>query len=136
MRLRLFRATKLQFKYLMLVVISMLVPTLIVGSCLYYFIFTIMAEQLGIPEAIAINLIPVLNKINFMLITGLIPLFILLFLWGLILSHRFSGPLERVEKDLDKILEGDTSIRFKVREKDDISGIVGKLNKLIERLKP
>lgn len=136
MRIRLFRATKLQFRYLMLVVISMLVPTLIVGSCLYYFIFTIMAEQLGIPEAIAINLMPVLNKINFMLIAGLIPLFMLLFLWGLILSHRFSGPLERVEKDLDKILEGDTSIRFKVREKDDIKGIVDKLNKLIERLKP
>lgn len=135
MRTRLFRGTKLQFKYLMLVVISMLVPTLIVGSCLYYFIFTIMAEQLGIPEAIAINLIPVLEKINFMLITGLIPLFILLFLWGLILSHRFSGPLERIEKDLDKILEGDTSIRFKVREKDDIRSIVDKLNKLIERLR-
>ena len=136
MRIRLFRATRLQFRYLMLVVISMLVPTVIVGSCLYYFIFTIMAEQLGIPEAIAINLMPVLEKINFMLITGLIPLFILLFLWGLILSHRFSGPLERVEKDLDKILDGDTSIRFKVREKDDIRGIVDKLNKLIERLKP
>ncbi len=135
MRIRLFRGTKLQFRYLMLVIISMLVPTLIVGSCLYYFIFTIMAEQLGIPEAIAINLIPVLNKINFMLIAGLIPLFILLFLWGLILSHRFSGPLERVERDLDKILEGDTSVRFKVREKDDIRGIVDKLNKLIERLK-
>ena len=136
MRIRFFRGSKLQFRYLMLVIISMLVPTLIVGSCLYYFIFTIMAEQLGIPEAIAINLIPVLKKINFMLITGLIPLFLLLFLWGLILSHRFSGPLERVEKDLDKILEGDTSIRFKVREKDDIKGIVDKLNKLIERLKP
>ncbi|MCK4463592.1 MAG: hypothetical protein KAU58_04710, partial [Candidatus Omnitrophica bacterium] len=100
MRIRLFRGSKLQFRYLMLVIISMLVPTLIVGSCLYYFIFTIMAEQLGIPEAIAINLIPVLKKINFMLITGLIPLFLLLFSWGLILSHRFSGPLERVEKDL------------------------------------
>ena len=136
MRIRLFRGSKLQFRYLMLVIISMLVPTLIVGSCLYYFIFTIMAEQLGIPEAIAINLIPVLKKINFMLITGLIPLFLLLFSWGLILSHRFSGPLERVEKDLDKILEGDTSIRFKVREKDDIKNIVDKLNKLIERLKP
>jgi nitrogen fixation/metabolism regulation signal transduction histidine kinase len=71
-----------------------------------------------------------------MLIAGLIPLFILLFLWGLILSHRFSGPLERVERDLDKILEGDASVRFKVREKDDIRGIVDKLNKLIERLKP
>ena len=135
MRINLFTKHKLQLRYLTLIIIAMTVPALIVGSCLYYFIFTIMAEQLGIPEAIAINLMPVLKKINFMLIAGLVPLFILLFLWGLRLSHRFSGPLERIEKDLDKILEGDTSIRFKVREKDDIRNIVDKLNKLIEKLK-
>ncbi len=135
MRFNLFTRSPLQFRYLILIIIAMTLPALIVGICLYYFIFTIMAEQLGIPEAIAINLIPVLNKINFMLIAGLIPLFMLLFLWGLRLSHRFSGPLERIEKDLDKILEGDTSTRFKVREKDDIGNIVDKLNKLLEKLK-
>ncbi|NQT21842.1 MAG: methyl-accepting chemotaxis protein [Candidatus Omnitrophica bacterium] len=51
------------------------------------------------------------------------------------LSHRFAGPLERVEEDLDKILEGDYSVRFKVREKDDIKNIVNKLNRLLEKFK-
>ena len=136
MRFNLFTKSPLQFKYLMLIIIAMLVPTLIMGSYLYYFIFTIMAEQLAIPEIIAINLIPVLNKVNVMLIVSLIPLFILLFLWGLIVSHRFAGPLERIEKDIDKILEGDTSVRFKVRDKDDMKSIVDKLNKLLDKLKP
>jgi len=113
----------------------MIVPALIVGSCLYYFIFTVMAEQLAIPESIAMNLIPVLKKINTMLVVGLIPLFVLLFLWGLMLSHRFAGPLKRVEDDLDKILEGDYSVRFKVRENDDMKNIINKLNRLLERLK-
>ena len=135
MRFNLFTKSAVQFRYLILIIIAMTVPTILVGSCLYYFIFSVMAEQLGIPEAIAMNLMPVLNRINLMLLIGLPPLFILLFIWGLILSHRFAGPIERIEKDLDKILKGDYSIRFKVREKDDIKNAVNKLNKLLERMK-
>ena len=88
MRRNLFTARTVQARYLILIIIAMIVPALIVGSCLYYFIFTVMAEQLAIPESIAMNLIPVLKKINTMLVVGLIPLFVLLFLWGLMLSHR------------------------------------------------
>jgi len=135
MRRNLFTARTVQARYLILIIIAMIVPALIVGSCLYYFIFTVMAEQLAIPESIAMNLIPVLKKINTMLVVGLVPLFVLLFLWGLMLSHRFAGPLERVEEDLDKILEGDYSVRFKVRKKDDIKNIVNKLNRLLEKFK-
>lgn len=135
MRINLFTKNPLQLRYLLLIIMAMIVPALVVGSCLYYFIFTVMAEQLAIPEAIAINLIPVLYKVNFILVIGLVPLFILLFLWGLILSHRFVGPLQRIEKELDKILEGDTSIRFKVRDKDDIKSIVDKLNIVLEKFK-
>lgn len=134
MRFHLFTRSILQFRYLVLIIIAMTVPTFIVGSCLYYFIFTIMAEQLGIPEAIAINLLPVLKKINFMLVIGLIPLFILLLLWGLILSHRFAGPIMRIERDLDRILEGNYSIRLKVRKNDDIKGIIDRLNRLLEKI--
>ena len=134
MRFKLFNRTTLQFKYMLLVVIAMIVPTILVGSFLYYFIFTMTAEQMGIPEVIAINLIPVLEKINFMLVLGLFPMFILIYLWGLMLSNRFCGPLRRVEADLDKILEGDLSVRFKVREKDDIKSIVDKLNTVLDRV--
>jgi len=135
MRRNLFTARTVQARYLILIIVAMIVPALIVGSCLYYFIFTVMAEQLAIPESIAMNLIPVLKKINTMLVVGLIPLFVLLFLWGIMLSHRFAGPLKRVEDDLDKILEGDYSVRFKVRENDDMKNIINKLNRLLERLK-
>ena len=135
MRINLFTKNRLQLKYLMLIVVAMLVPSLLVGSCLYYFIFTVMAEQLAIPESIAMNLIPVLDKINAILVVGLIPLFILLFIWGLILSHRFLGPIERLERDLDKILAGDLSVRLKVRDKDDLKDIIDKLNKVLDKIR-
>jgi len=134
MRFNLFSKKILQFKYLFIIVVAMVIPALVVGSFLYYFIFTLTAEQIGIPEAVAANLLPVVQKINYLLIMGLVPLFALLFFWGLVLSHRFCGPLERIEEDVNKILEGDYSVRFRVREQDDIKGIVSKLNQVMDIL--
>lgn len=112
----------------------MVVPALVVGSFLYYFIFTITADQIGMPEAVASTLIPVVQRINYIMFIGLLPLGVLFFIWGVILSHRFCGPLERIEADLDKLLEGNYSVRFKVRKNDDIHTIVAKLNKLLDNL--
>ncbi|MDD4203108.1 MAG: hypothetical protein PHQ52_06545 [Candidatus Omnitrophica bacterium] len=134
MRIKLFSKGSLQFRYMMLVVVAMVVPTILVGSFLYYYIFTSTANQIGIPEVIAINLIPVLKRVNLMLVVGLFPMFILIYTWGLILSNRFCGPLRRIEEDVDKILEGNYSIRFRVRERDDIKTVVDKLNALLDTI--
>lgn len=71
----------------------MIAPLLFIGGCMYYLIFTIMAEQLGIPESIAYNLFPVIKKINLILLVGLPPIFAILLAWGIALSHRFVGPM-------------------------------------------
>ncbi len=140
MRARFFRTryltgSRIQLRYLALLMISMLVPLLFVGGCLYYLIFTIMAEQLGIPEYIAYNLLPVVRKINIMLLIGVPPLFLLLIAWGMIVSHRFAGPLERLEKELKRILEhGDYKSRVKLRKNDDIRTIADEINKLIDKV--
>ena len=91
-------------------------------------------ETKGIPEAIVMNLMPVIEKINVLLLASLLPLFGMLIFWGALLSHRFCGPLERVEKGLDRILKGNYSIRFRVRKNDDIQGIVEKLNRILDIL--
>lgn len=134
LRFNVFSRKFIQFKYLMIIILAMVVPALVVGSFLYYFIFTITADQIGMPEAVASTLIPVVQRINYIMFIGLLPLGVLFFIWGVILSHRFCGPLERIEADLDKLLEGNYSVRFKVRKNDDIHSIVAKLNKLLDNL--
>ena len=125
----------IQLKYLGLLMVSMFIPLIFLGGCLYYLIFTIMAEQLGIPEYIAYNLTPVIKKMNFILLVGIPPLFLLLLLWGIILSHRFAGPIERLEKELKKMGEdGDHSRRIRLRKHDDIRPIAEAINKLMEKL--
>jgi len=134
MRFRFILKNPLQRKYFLLILFSILIPLFIVGGCLYYLVFQIMAEQLAIPESIAYNLIPVLQKINFLLIVGLPPIVVLLFIWGVMLTHRLMGPLERLEDDLKKISEGDYSIRLKLRKDDDLKPIADAVNRIIDRL--
>lgn len=122
-------------KYLGLLLFSMVVPLIFVGGCLYYLIFNIMAEQIGIPEYIARNMFPVIGKVNTILLIGLPPLFALLILWGIILSHRFAGPVERLEAELKKITEHDHySHRVRVRRSDDMKPIVDAVNLLLDKL--
>lgn len=134
MKLKFKAKISLQIKVLVLIFVSIMIPLLLVGGCLYYLIFQIMAEQLAIPESIAENLIPVLQRINFILIVSLPPIIILLFVLGIALTHRFLGPLERLEDDLKKISEGDYSIRIQLRKDDDLKPIADVVNKIIDEL--
>ena len=134
-RLKFLTGSPVQSKYLALLLVSMIAPLLFVGGCMYYLIFTIMAEQLGIPESIAYNLFPVIKKINLILLMGLPPIFAMLLAWGVALSHRFVGPLERLKNEIEKIAHSaDYARRIKVRKGDDIMPIAGAINKLLDKI--
>ena len=122
-------------RILFLIIVSIILPLVLVGGCLYYLIFTIMAEQLGIPESIAYNLFPVINKINIILMIALPPIFLLLILWGVFLSHKFVGPLDRLESEIEAMVrKKDFSGRLKVRRGDDVEGVVRSINRLLEKV--
>lgn len=122
-----------QVKYLRLLVVAMVLPTLLVGAALYYLILNIIAKEIAFPEAIASILFPAIQKINIMLLIGVPIIFILLFIWGVILSHRFSGPIYRLEQDLKKIAAGDYSLRIKFRKKDEIQYIADAINRVLDK---
>ena len=135
LRTRFLTGRPTQLKYLSLLIASMVIPLLFVGGCLYYLIFTLLAEQLGIPESIAYNLLPVIEKINLMLVIGVPPLTLLLILWGVVLSHRFTGPMERLEKELERISkDGDYTKRIRLRKYDDMKPIADAINKLMDEI--
>ncbi|MBI4040282.1 MAG: methyl-accepting chemotaxis protein [Deltaproteobacteria bacterium] len=136
MRKQYFIKGPIQARYLIAMVISMLVPTLLVGAGLYYLQATLMAQQLAIPEAIWGDLVPVLNKVNWYLAIGLPIIFAIVFFYGVIISHRFAGPMFRLEKDLDQIIAGNHSVRIKFRKYDRLDNIAEKLNKVLDRLPP
>ena len=133
-RRRYFIKSGLQIRYLRLILLAIILPTFLLAVCLYYLIFYLMAEQLGIPESIAYNITPVLNKINIILLIGLPVISILLLFWGLVISHRIAGPVYRLEQDLKKIAEGDFSLRIKLRKKDELTSIAEGINKVLDKI--
>lgn len=134
MRFKYILKNQLQLKLLALILLSILIPLFVVGGCLYYLMFQIMAEQLAIPESIAQNLTPVLHKINFLLLIGLPPVLILIFILTVVLTHRLVGPLTRLERNLTKISEGDYSVRLRLRKDDDLKPLAEIINKIIDKL--
>jgi len=112
----------------------MLIPTVLVGWCLYYFIFTVLAEQLALPDMIARDLIPVIQRINVLLAIGLPFVFIALITWAVILSYRFVSPLERLEGDIRRIDEGDFSVRLQISKDHDLRPIADTINDLVNQL--
>ena len=133
-RVKWFMRHPIQAKYLLLVLVAMLAPILLIGFCFYTLVFDLMARQLVFPEAIFANLVPVVERINGLLALTL-PALALVILWcALVLSHRFAGPIERIENDLDRILAGEKHHRVRLRKNDDMKGIADRINALTRRL--
>ncbi len=140
MRARFFRTkyltgSHIQMTYLRLLMISIIVPLIFVAGCLYYLMFKLMATQIGIPEYIAYHLTPVLSKINIILLIGSPILLGVLLVLGIVVSHRFAGPLERLEAELKRISEkGDYKHRIHLRKSDDVRPLADAINKLLDKL--
>jgi len=124
----------LQTHYLLIIIFSMIIPTLFVGGCLYYVIFMIMADQIVLPDIIARDLMPVIQRINVLLAIGLPIVFAVIGAWAFILSYRFIAPLERLEEDLQKIDEGDYSVRLEVQDDHDLKPVADIINDLVDKL--
>lgn len=112
----------------------MLIPTVVVGGCLYYFIFTVMAERIALPDVIARDLVPVIQHINVILAVTLPAVFAILLTWAVILSYRFVAPLERLEEDIARIDKGDYSVRLQINKDHDLSPVAEFINDLVDKL--
>ncbi len=60
--------------------------------------------------------------------------FVILLIVIFLVLHRVLGPIPRMEKILEKVINGDRSLRITIREKDIIHPFVDKLNKLLDLL--
>lgn len=125
---------RLQFKYLLFVLLAMLIPTTVFGGALYYLVWQTVASEFAIPEILAENLIPALNKVNTLLLIFLPLVFLLMLIFSVYISHKIAGPVYRLEKELIEIAKGDYSRRIKFRSHDELQEIADNINKLLDNL--
>lgn len=132
-RKRKFIGTPLQKKLLFLIFVSSIVPAAIVAACLYYLIFNLLVWQIGIPEIIGYNIIPVARKVNLILLVSVPAVLLLIWLIALELSHRITGPILRLEKELDARITGEKSGHIVLRKNDEFKPLAERINKLISK---
>ena len=125
---------RLERHYLKLIALSLILPTLITAGCLYYVIFNLMAEQLGIPEVVAYHLLPVVKKVNLVLMVSIPAVFLILFSIGLVLTRNLVGPIERLERELEEVVSGNLSKRLKLRKNDELKPLVDDINVLLDKI--
>ncbi|MFH1752848.1 MAG: hypothetical protein ABH875_01575 [Candidatus Omnitrophota bacterium] len=119
---------KIQFRYTRLVVI----PLILLMAALYYYIYHAVFTQMLIPEAVAVTLVPAMRKVNMGIIFTAPIILYLIVRAALVYSNRIVGPIPRLEKELDRAIAGDYTVRIKTRNNDDLKGFVHKINTLIE----
>jgi len=120
-----------QLRYMALAAI----PLIMALAGLYYLMYYAVLSQILIPEGVIAMLLPAMRKVNIAVAISLpVTLFIILRI-VLIYSNRIVGPVPRLEREIDKILAGDYSLRLKVRDKDELRSLIKKINMLLEEFK-
>jgi len=120
----------MQFRYMALV----FSPLVILLGALYYLIYYAVFTQMLIPEAVSVTLLPAMKKVNLAVAISAPVVTFLLFRAALIYSNRIIGPIPRLERELDKVISGDYSVRLMARDKDELRSFVNKINQLIEKI--
>lgn len=127
-------ANKFHREIFLLLVLAALIPALIATVLLYYMIFSITADQLLVPEAIAYNLLPAAKKVLFIL-AFTVPLSILaILLIAHNITHKIVGPFDRIVRELEECAEGTKKDHIHIRMKDKFRPLVDKINRLLDKL--
>ncbi len=68
-----------------------------------------------------------------LVLTGVI-LILIISIYSLFFSHRMAGPIYRMRVSLDRILQGDSDFKIKVRKSDFYVNVIEKLEKLRQQV--
>ena len=110
----------------------MLGPALFVTGCLYYLTWQTVAQELALPELIAGSLIPAFRQVNQLILWSMPIMFGGILFFAVRLAHRFAGPLERIETDLETMIKsGNFSKPIRTRRGDTLAPLVEKINQAI-----
>lgn len=120
----------LQMKYVMLVFISVLVTMSIVSLDVYYIVGKLMINELG--DA---NLVPLIKAASRLLAIHLSIYCLLVLLISVFVSHKFAGPIFRLEKIAESIADGHLDVTANFRKGDELFETAETLNRMIESLR-
>lgn len=118
-----------QLRYMGMTVI----PLFVLLLAMYYLIYFCVLNQMLIPEAVVVTLLPAMKKVNIAIAIAGPVLFLIILRMLLIYSNRIIGPVPRLERELDKFIAGDHSVRITARQQDELKTFIEKVNQVLEK---
>jgi signal transduction histidine kinase len=74
------------------------------------------------------------HKVFLILFSGFVLITVLLLTWSLIFIHRIVGPIFRLERELDNLIEGKKFTKIRFRKYDSFASLAEKINVLFDKL--
>ncbi|MFH1189477.1 MAG: methyl-accepting chemotaxis protein [Candidatus Omnitrophota bacterium] len=127
-------STKLQLKYVGIILLLMLVTALICSYIIYYTVMVLMGEKLSnvYPQG---RLMAIINTVNLKILLSLLLITPIVAVIGIYLSHKIAGPICRIEKFLGDMATGNLASRIVLRKGDELMSVADKINVLNDSLK-
>jgi methyl-accepting chemotaxis protein len=121
----------LQFRYIGLVFGLALIASIVTGWTVFATGWHFLGEKLAsvYPQG---RLIDVLRATNLALIRNLLFISPLIFILGLLFSHKIAGPVYRIEKTLVDISKGNLGLKIRLRDGDELVDLAYTINNLVE----
>ncbi len=121
----------LQFRYIGLVFALALIASIVTGWTVFATGWHFLGEKLAsvYPQG---RLAYVLKATNLALVRNLLLISPLIFVLGLLFSHRIAGPVYRIGKTLRDISKGNLGLRIRLREGDELVDLADTINNLTE----
>ena len=121
----------LQFRYIGLIFGLAFIASLVTGWTVFATGWHFLGEKLAsvYPQG---RLIYILRATNLALMRNLLLISPLIFILGLLFSHRIAGPVYRIEKTLGDISKGNLGLKIRLREGDELVDLAYMINNLVE----
>ncbi len=120
----------LQMKYVMMVFFSVLITATLVSLDLYYVLGKLYIQQAGNEN------VEHIMRGGIRLLAIHIPIFlVIVVILSIFISHKFAGPLFRLEKVAEAISKGDLTVKAVLREGDELMDTAEHINRMIELLR-
>ncbi|MBN1493948.1 MAG: hypothetical protein JW938_07365 [Candidatus Omnitrophica bacterium] len=125
-----------QFKFIFLIFISISIPAMIISFWSFSILQNIVATSEPSSEVVRHAIALSVRKLNLLIVIGFSSIATLLIYWTVLFSNRIVGPIYRLERELENIVEnGDFGRRLHFRKDDAFQALASKINALLEEIK-
>ncbi|MFC2061863.1 HAMP domain-containing protein [Elusimicrobiota bacterium] len=121
----------IQLKYAVVVLLAMLITAVTVGADFYYSLHGFMKEYLE--EIPAFD--QLMNNLNQLMYAKIVVLFIIAVAISLLVSHKFMGPIFKLEESIKKVSEGDLTYKMRLRAGDELKSVSEIFNFMLDRFR-